>query len=75
MIVIIITSLLLIIYISAKSQLKKPVSKEAEMEMTPLQSDKLSKAMVEKKEELLLDYNKFHKRWMDQLSDMRTRKP
>lgn len=59
----------------AKSQLKKPVSKEAEMEMTPVQSDKLSKAMVEKKEELLLDYNKFHKRWMDQLSDMRTRKP
>ncbi|KAM7449007.1 hypothetical protein ABFA07_003010 [Porites harrisoni] len=53
----------------AKSQSKQPVTKETDTEVTPLTKD------IGKKEELLFEYNKFQKRWMDQLSDMKNRKP
>lgn len=56
-------------FLSAQSQSKQPVTKETDTEMTPLTKD------IEKKEDLLLEYSKFQKRWMDQLSDMKNRKP
>lgn len=56
-------------FLAAKSQSKQPVTKETDTEVTPLTKD------IGKKEELLFEYNKFQKRWMDQLSDLKNRKP
>ena len=56
-------------FLAAKSQSKQPVIKETDTEVTPLTKD------IGKKEELLFEYNKFQKRWMDQLSDLKNRKP
>lgn len=57
-------------------QLKKLVAKEkSATERTPLEADEHCKSVEEKKEELLVTYNTFHKRWMEQLLEMKPRKP
>lgn len=55
-----------------KSKSNKPVAEETQ-EMMTLQSSDDSKAS--KKEELVLGYNKFHQRWMEELFNTKLRKP
>lgn len=66
-------------HFSGKLQLKKlRAAKETTTEMITLKSEEYSnssKSIVEKKEELLVSYDKFHKRWMDELLNMKSRKP
>ena len=58
--------------VSVKSKSSKPVAEETQ-EMMTLQSSDDSK--TSKKEELVLGYNKFHQRWMEQLFNTKLRKP
>ncbi|KAJ7394149.1 hypothetical protein OS493_003828 [Desmophyllum pertusum] len=57
---------------NAKSEMKKLVAKETQQEMVPLSGDD---SKTTRKEELVLGYTKFHKGWMDQLLNTRSRKP
>lgn len=62
------------IYVPVSANLKssKPVVEETQ-EMMTLQSSDDSKTT--KREELVLGYNKFHQRWMEQLVNTKLRKP
>ena len=59
--------------VSVKSKSSKPVAEETGQEMMTLQSSDDSKSS--KKEELVLSYNNFHQRWMEQLFNTKLRKP
>jgi len=58
--------------VSVKSKSSKPVAEDTQ-EMMTLQTSDDSK--TSKTEDLVLGYNKFYQRWMEQLFNTKLRKP